>query len=55
MVADGRVLLTPEHWDHTAIEVKAQARSMVWQVDEVLPQSVLDAVHLFPERPWRME
>ena len=41
IVADGRILLTFEHRDHTAVEIKDQTRSVAWEMDELLQQSVI--------------
>src|ERR1019366_180389 len=50
IVADGRILLTSKHRDHTAVEIQDQTRSVVWEMNEILQQSVIHAVHLLPER-----
>jgi hypothetical protein len=50
IVADLRLLLTPEHRDHTAVEIKDQAGPVLWQVDEILQQSIIHPMQLFQER-----
>jgi len=47
IVADLRLLLTPKHGDHGAVEIKDQAGAVVWPVDELLQQSIVHPVHLF--------
>src|SRR5579862_208835 len=50
IVANLRLLLTPEHRDYTAVEIKDQAGTVLRQVDETLQQSIIHPVHLFQER-----
>src|SRR5207244_13105851 len=50
IVTDGGIFLFPEHRDHGAVQIENQSRSPAGQVDESLQQSVVDAMHLFPER-----
>jgi hypothetical protein len=55
IVADLGILLTSENCDHTAIEIKDQAGSVVRHVDEILQQPVIHAVHLSQERATSLE
>ena len=50
IVADLRLLLTPEHRDYSTVEIKDQAGAVVWPVDETLQQSIVHPVHLFQKR-----
>ena len=44
------MLLAPEDCDHTAVEIKDQAGSMLGQVNKILQQSIIHAVHLLQKR-----
>src|SRR5713226_5103468 len=50
IVTNAGILLSPEHRNHGAVQIENQSRSPAGQVDESLQQSVVDAMHLFPER-----
>jgi len=49
------MFLMSKHSNHRTVQVKYQPGTMIWQMNELLQQSIIDHVHLFPERLWRLQ
>jgi hypothetical protein len=55
VVADLGSILVSEDSDHGTVEIKDQAGAVLGPVDEMLQQSIVDAMNLFPETGWRVQ
>jgi hypothetical protein len=55
VIADLGSNLVSENGDSGTVEIKDQARAVLGPVDEMLQQSVVEAMNLFPETVRRLE
>ena len=55
IVADLGAVLVSEDRHHRTVEIEDKARAMLRLVNEVLQQSIIDAMELFPEAGRRLE
>ena len=55
IVADLGTVLVPEDRHHRTVEIENKAGAVLGPVNNILQQSIVDAMELFPEAGWCLE